>query len=248
MQQKYPIINIYLLYDNKDTAWHRQAMISPRVKTESGIMDKRLNILRIDASGRLGGSSSRALSDDLVAALEARYGDVDVIRRDLAEALPHVDQDWIEANLTGADERSAEQRQKLALSDQLVNELRAADALVIGVPIYNFGVPAALKAWVDMICRARLTFRYTENGPEGLLQGKKAFLIVASGGVGVDSAVDFATPYMRQALKFVGIEDVEVIAADQQNMRGDEAISEARARIADIVHTTPSLRPSSQAA
>ena len=219
-----------------------------RVKTESGIMDKPLKVLRIDASGRRGGSSSRALANDLVAALEARYGDVDVIRRDLAEALPHVDQDWIEANFTAEEARSAAQRDALALSDRLVDELRAADALVIGVPIYNFGVPAALKAWVDMICRARMTFRYTENGPEGLLKGKKAYLIVASGGVGVDSAVDFATPYMRQALGFVGIEDVEVIAADQQNMRGEEAISEARARIADIVHTTPSLRPSSQAA
>ena len=211
-------------------------------------MGKSLKVLRIDASGRRGGSTSRGLADDLVAALEARYGDVDVTRRDLAEALPHVDQDWIEANFTAEDERDRAQRDKLALSDQLVNELRAADALVIGVPIYNFGIPAALKAWIDMICRARLTFRYTENGPEGLLQGKKAYLIVASGGVGVDSAVDFATPYMRHALVFVGIGDFEVIAADQLNKRGDEVISEARDSIADIVHTTPSSRPSSQSA
>lgn len=219
-----------------------------RVKMESETMDKPLKILRIDASGRRDGSSSRVLADDLVAALEARYDAVDVIRRDLADPLPHVDQDWINANFTAEAARSAAQRDTLALSDQLVDELREADALVIGVPVYNFGIPAALKAWVDLICRARMTFRYTENGPQGLLHGKKAYLIVASGGVGVDSAVDFATPYMRQALGFVGIQDIEVIAADQQNRRGDEAVSEARARIADIDHTTPSLRPSSHAA
>jgi FMN-dependent NADH-azoreductase len=204
--------------------------------------------LRIDASGRRNQSSSRALADDLVGALEARYGSVQVTRRDLADALPHVDQDWIEANFTDESARSAAQREKLALSDRLVAELRAADALVIGVPIYNFGVPAALKAWVDMICRARQTFRYTENGPEGLLKGRKAFLLIASGGVPVDSPVDFATPYMRQALKFIGIEDVEVIGADQQNRRGEDALSEARARIAEVVHTTPSILPSQRAA
>ena len=211
-------------------------------------MSKSLNILRIDASGRRNQSSSRALADDLVGALEARYGSVQVTRRDLADALPHVDQDWIEANFTDESARSAAQREKLALSDRLVAELRAADALVIGVPIYNFGVPAALKAWVDMICRARQTFRYTENGPEGLLKGRKAFLLIASGGVPVDSPVDFATPYMRQALKFIGIEDVEVIGADQQNRRGEDALSEARARIAEVVHTTPSILPSQRAA
>ena len=109
-------------------------------------------------------------------------------------------------------------------------------------------VSAALKAWVDLIARARLTFRYTENGPVGLLEGKKAYLVVASGGVGIDSEVDFATPYMRQALAFVGIDDVEVIAADRQNMRGDEALSEARARIAEVVHTEPQIKPSPRAA
>ena len=211
-------------------------------------MSKSLNILRIDASGRRNQSSSRALADDLVGALEARYGSVQVTRRDLADALPHVDQDWIEANFTDESARSAAQREKLALSDRLVAELRAADALVIGVPIYNFGVPAALKAWVDMICRARQTFRYTENGPEGLLTGKKAWIVLASGGVGVDSPMDFATPYMRQVLNFVGITDIEVIAADQQISRGEEALSEARAKIAELVHAAPAVNPSPQAA
>ena len=98
---------------------------------------------------------------------------------------------------------------------------------------------AALKAWIDMVARARLTFRYTENGPKGLLEGKKAYLIVASGGVPVDSAVDFATPYLRHALAFIGITDVEVIAAERLNSNAEESIDAARVRIAELVHTAP---------
>ena len=211
-------------------------------------MDNSLKVLRIDASGRQSGSSTRRLLDDLCEALSMRHDDIALTRRDLAEPLPHVDDAWIGANLTAPEERTVAQREALSLSDSLVEELRDADAIVIGVPIYNFGVPAALKAWVDLIARARLTFRYTENGPVGLLEGKKAYLVVASGGVGIDSEVDFATPYMRQALAFVGIDDVEVIAADRQNMRGDEAMSEARARIAEVVHTEPQIKPSPRAA
>jgi FMN-dependent NADH-azoreductase len=120
--------------------------------------------------------------------------------------------------------------------------------IVIGVPVYNFGVPAALKAWVDMIARARSTFRYSDQGPVGLLQGKKVFLVVASGGVAVDSDIDFATPYMRQALRFLGITDIDVIAADQQIQRGSDAMSSARKEIADAVHNTTSLNAGHRAA
>ncbi len=125
------------------------------------------------------------------------------------------------------------------MSDSLVAELKDADVLVIGVPIYNFNVPASLKAWIDMIARARLTFRYTENGPEGLLQGKKAYLVVATGGVPVGSPVDFATPYLKHALGFIGITDVEIIAADRLNSQADEAMDSARARIAELIHLAP---------
>lgn len=211
-------------------------------------MDKALKILRIDSSGRQRGSSSRALTDELVVALEDRYGEVQVTKRDLSESIPHVDQAWIEANFTPEENRSDSHRKALSFSDLLVAELKEADVLVIGVPIYNFGVPAALKAWVDMIARARLTFAYTENGPVGLLRDKKAFVVVASGGVAVDSAVDFATPYMRQALKFVGITDIEVIVADQQNIRGEESVSAARAQIADAVYTSQPVSSSHLAA
>lgn len=211
-------------------------------------MQKTVKVLRIDASGRRDQSSTRVLTDNLIDALEDRYSDVDVVRRDLAQGMPHVDQNWIEANFTPDEERNTSHRQQLSYSDGLVDELKAAEVIVIGMPIYNFGVPAALKAWVDMVARARLTFRYTENGPEGLLNGKKAYLVVASGGVAIDSEVDFATPYMRQALRFLGITDIEVVAAAQQNKRGDESISDARAQIADLVHIGKSLAPVKQVA
>ena len=112
----------------------------------------------------------------------------------------------------------------MAESDALIAEVQAADVLVIGVPVYNFGVPAALKAWIDMIARARETFKYTENGPVGLLTNKKAYLVVASGGTEVGSAIDFATPYMKHVMGFIGITDVTVISAGQQMM--DEKAAE----------------------
>lgn len=196
-------------------------------------------VLQIHASGRRSGSASRELSDNLVDALRQRHGQLELTVRDLADGIPLVDEAWIGANFTPDEERNPAHRETLALSDVLVAELAAADDIVIGVPIYNFGVPAALKAWVDMIARARLTFRYTDKGPEGLLTGKKAWLIVASGGVAVDSAVDFATPYMRQALRFVGITDIEIISADRINARGAAALDDARVQIADSVHTAP---------
>ena len=197
-------------------------------------MERYLNILRVDASGRREGSTSRMLADQLVGRLESSGEAMRTQVRDLACPLPHVDEAWIQANFTPPEERSAEQKAALALSDSLVRELEQADLLIIGMPIYNFGVPAALKAWVDMIARARLTFRYTENGPVGLLEGKRAVLVVSSGGVAVDSDADFATPYMRQALNFVGISDIAVVAADRQNLRGEEAIVEARKQIDNI--------------
>jgi FMN-dependent NADH-azoreductase len=197
-----------------------------------------MKILEVSASGRRGDSVSRMLSNDIIEALETREGAVEVVRRDLARGIPLVDEHWIQANFTPEEERSRDQREVLAVSDLLVEELQAADTLVIGSPIYNFGVPAALKAWIDMIARARKTFRYTSNGPEGLLKGKKAYAVIASGGVPVDSPADFATPYLRHTLKFVGITDVDVIAATQLNSRGDESVDEARMQIANLIHTS----------
>lgn len=197
-------------------------------------MKNEVKLLRVDSSGRYEGSSTRALTDSLIEALASGNKAVDVTQRDLAKGMPHVDESWIQANFTDAEERSDEQMERLQFSDNLVAEIQTADVVVIGVPIYNFGVPAKLKAWVDMIARARLTFRYTANGPEGLMKGKKAYLVVASGGVAVDSELDFATPYMRQALRFIGITDIEVIGAEQQMSRGEETVASALTKIAEV--------------
>ncbi len=196
-------------------------------------------ILEINASARKHGSLTRQLSDDLVAALEDRFGGVELTRRDLADGMPYINENWIEANFTADDERTARHQETLAYSDELVQELEAADTLVIGAPIYNFSIPAALKAWIDMIARARKTFRYTEDGPRGLLTNKKAYVIVASGGVSVGSPADFATPYLKHALSFIGIDDVEVIAAEQVNLHPSESMDQARAQIAELVHLSP---------
>lgn len=175
------------------------------------------NILRIDASMRQNGSTSRAIADALIDTL-SQSGDYDVARRDLAvDAAPFVDEAWIGANFTREADRSADQKAALTGSDALVDELEAADILVIATPVYNFSIPAALKAWVDMIARVGRTFHYTENGPVGQLKGKKAYIIAVSGGTKAGSEIDFATPYLRHILSFVGITDVDVIAADAQS-------------------------------
>jgi FMN-dependent NADH-azoreductase len=130
------------------------------------------------------------------------------------------------------------------VSDALVAELQAADEIVIAVPVYNFSVPAALKAWIDMVARARVTFRYTEDGPVGLLTGKRAWVIVGSGGTELDGPVDFATAWLRHVLGFLGIDDVRVIAADRQMVVGRERIAQAEAVIDELaVDPSKSVAP-----
>ncbi|ATW02743.1 NAD(P)H-dependent oxidoreductase [Sphingorhabdus sp. YGSMI21] len=193
-------------------------------------MTQSKNILRVDASARKAGSSSRALADAVI----ARLAPDNIVTRDLSEALPFVTEDWVGANFTDESERTDAQKAELALSDRLVDELVAADTLVIGTPIYNFAVPAALKAWIDLIARARKTFHYTANGPEGLLKDKKAYVLIASGGTEVGSEIDFASGYLRHILGFVGITDVTIIAADQQMMKGEAALDQALGKVASI--------------
>lgn len=189
-------------------------------------------VLKIDASGRTDGSVSRDMSHRIAERL-AKGGKV--VSRDLNDHLPFIDADWIGANFTPAADRTEAQKHTLALSDSLIEELRAADTLVIGTPVYNFGIPATLKAWVDQIARAGVTFRYTENGPEGLLTGKKAVVAFASGGVPMGAAMDHVTPYLKTILGFVGITEVEFLDADGLNIRLDEpsAAANVSARPAD---------------
>jgi FMN-dependent NADH-azoreductase len=204
-------------------------------------MNQAINIVEIAAGARRTGSSSRALSGNLVDALRQRHGNVTLVKRDLADGLPLVDAAWIEANFTPDEDRTAAHREALAISDELVGELNEADVIVIAVPMYNFNIPAALKAWIDMIARARLTFRYTENGPRGLLDGKKAYVVITTGGVPIGSPMDFATPYLRHALGFVGIDDVELIAADGLNSDAENSMDAARAKIAEVIHGAPAF-------
>ncbi len=167
-------------------------------------------VLHINASGSIDQSISRASTGTLV----ARLAPTRIISRDLAETpLPQVDETWINARLVPEADRTDTERAALALSDELIGELQAADVVVIGMPMYNFGMPAALKAWVDLVARPDVTFRYTENGPIGLLEGKRAIVSVASGGVPIDSAVDFATPHMCQVLRFIGITEIAIDVA-----------------------------------
>ena len=201
-------------------------------------MEAITKILRIDASARRSSSTTRMLTDELIDHLSDQ-GPIQLQTRDLASGLPLLDEDWINANFTEAAARTPDQQRKLQLSDELIAELKVADLLVIGSPIYNFSVPSVLKAWIDMIARARLTFRYTENGVEGLLKGKKAYVIVPSGGVPIGSPMDFATPYLRHALGFVGITDVEFVAATGADRDNGEALDNARAQIAELVHLAP---------
>ncbi len=186
------------------------------------------SVLRIDASARKNGSSTRAMTDALIDQIAPETLTV----RDVADGLPFVTEDWVGANFADEADRSEGQKATLNLSDTLVDEIIAADTIVIGVPIYNFGIPAALKAWIDMVARARKTFQYTANGPEGLLNGKKAYILVASGGTEVGSELDFATGYLRHVLGFIGINDVTFISADQQMMKGETAVSDALQQIA----------------
>ena len=190
-----------------------------------------LAALRVDASMRREGSVTRRLADRLIARLQAEgvVGAVD--RLDLAQTpAGYVDEAWIGANFTAPEARDEAQRAALAPSDALVERLKAADVLVLAAPMYNFGPPAALKAWIDQIARAGVTFRYGEAGPVGLLEDKKAYIVTATGGAPVESAVDYAIPYLRHVLGFIGVTDVTVVAADQLNL-SDRGLGAAEARI-----------------
>lgn len=164
-------------------------------------------VLHINSSGTVEGSVTRAAT----AALLQQLAPTRVITRDLAETpLPHVDATWISTRLIPQEDLTAADHDVLALSDTLVEEVKAADVIVIGLPMYNFGMPAALKAWIDLIARPKVTFSYTENGPVGHLEGKRAIVAMSSGGVPMGAPVDFATPHLKQFLNFVGIDHVTV--------------------------------------
>ncbi|WP_278924069.1 MULTISPECIES: FMN-dependent NADH-azoreductase [Pseudophaeobacter] len=187
-------------------------------------------VLHIDSSARAENSVTRSLSAEITAQLSPAQ----VIRRDLATPLPLLDEAWVNANFTPADQRTPEQQALLAQSDSLIDELKQADTVVIGTPIYNFSVPSTLKAWIDLVARVGVTFRYSETGPEGLLTGKRAIIAVASGGTQAGSDIDFATTYLRHVLGFIGITEVELVAADQLAQDADGSMARAKSAIAAL--------------
>ncbi|MEM9101358.1 MAG: NAD(P)H-dependent oxidoreductase [Pseudomonadota bacterium] len=190
------------------------------------------SILRVDASMRKQGSVGRNLADTLIAKLASEGATV--TERDLLNGVSFVNENWIGANFTDESERTDLQKDALSESDALIAELEAANVLVIATPIYNFGVPAAFKAWIDMVTRARKTFRYGDNGPEGLLKGKKAYVVITSGGTALDSDIDFVSPWINHILAFIGITDVTLINASALMMDEAAALARANAQIDSI--------------
>ncbi len=160
-------------------------------------------------------SKTRKLSDLWIDQLFDK-GDV-VVQRDLT-GLPIINGDWMVANYTPDNELTVEQHRILELSNQLIEEVQSVDILVIGAPVYNFGIPVALKAWIDLIARAKKTFRYTEEGSEGLLMNKKVYVIYASGGTPMGADYEFVTPYLRHILSFLGLTDIQFIDGNNNQL------------------------------
>lgn len=184
-----------------------------------------MNILQINSSARTEGSHSTRLANAIVERLVASHtaAEVRVTVRDLGRTPhPQLDEAALQALFTPEDTRTPEQAARVALDDALIAEIQAADTVVLGVPMYNFGVPAQLKNWIDAISRARVTFRYTEQGPEGLLKGKKVYVVLTRGGKYRDTPADSQVPYLKTVLGFLGMTDVHFIYAEGLAM-GPEA-------------------------
>ena len=179
-------------------------------------------ILIIEASPRKEVSASRKVAEKLSARLRAEFPTAKLIYRDLAkDKTPHLDNTTLKA-ISSKDPAEMEANKESGhLSDQLIAELLASDLLVIATPMWNFGIPSLLKAWIDLVVRGGKTFQYTESGVSGLVKNKKAILVIASGGVFTDGpwkTWDFVDPYLRQILKFIGIEDVQTVRVEGLNI------------------------------
>ncbi len=195
-------------------------------------------LLQLKSSLFSTGGQSSQLADQFVAAWRANNPAVRVVARDLAnEPLPHLDAERFLAFTAKAEDRSSRQQALVAESDALIDELRQAEVIVLGLPMYNFGIPSTLKAYFDHIARAGVTFRYTANGPEGLLGGKKAYVFAARGGLYAGTPRDSQTAYVSDFLAFIGITDVEFVYAEGLNMgepRKQAALADARQRLQQL--------------
>ena len=196
-----------------------------------------MNILQVTSSISGANGESSRLAADIVAALRARHPAARVKTRDLAaDPIPHLDGARVGAFFAKTPEDA--QREVLAYSDALIGELREADAVVIGAPLYNFGIPSQLKSWIDHVTRAGVTFRYTDQGPVGLLAGKKAYVAAARGGFYAGTPADTQTAYLRAILGFIGIADVDFVYAEGLAVSPEakaKGLAASRARVQELL-------------
>lgn len=184
-----------------------------------------MKILQINGAARSNGANSTKLADSITTRLKSKHPQATLEVRDLA-ANPHpvLDEAALGALFTPADQRTPEQAARVALDDALIAQVQSADVIVLGVPMYNFGIPVQLKTWIDAIARAGVTFQYTANGPEGLIKGKKVYLALARGGMYRDTPNDSQVPYLKTVLGFLGMTDVECVYAEGLAMGAEGAI------------------------
>ncbi len=177
-----------------------------------------MNILHIISSPRKGASASIQLANGIIDKLQAAHPGSSVTVHDLAtNPFPHLEEAKLQSFFTPAENRTPEQAAAAKHSDDAIQEIKDADIIVIGAPMYNFGIPSTLKAWVDHICRAGITFKYVDGAPQGLITGKKVYVALASGGIyseGPSAGYDFVAPYLKAVLGFIGITDVTVARAE----------------------------------
>jgi FMN-dependent NADH-azoreductase len=192
-----------------------------------------MKILKINSSIQTEKSVGRKLVDQTVSRFTDNVNNV--IERDLAMGLPLLTQDMVNAFYTPEDAHTDNQKEELVLSNLLIKEIEDSEIIIMGIPIYNFGVPASVKAYFDLIARVGVTFKYTDKGPVGLFENKKVYVIITSGGTPFMSDTDFASAYIKHFLGFLGISDVNFISADQLVKSSEIQIENAKKQITELV-------------
>jgi len=183
------------------------------------------NILMVQTSLNGDSSTSNQLATKLAEGLTEQVSsasDKITIRDLVSKPLPHLSQSEMASWMIAPEQRTPQQAEQANLSELLIEELQSSDTLIIGMPLYNFGVPSTFKAWIDRIARAGITFRYTENGPEGLLGGKKVYIVATRGGMYQGTAKDSQTQYLTDVFAFLGLSDIHFIYAEGLNMPGGD--------------------------
>jgi FMN-dependent NADH-azoreductase len=208
-----------------------------------------MNILHITSSPRGAASYSSRVAANVIAEITGRTPGATVTVRDLAtDPLPHIDEDFVVATRSPTGPQTDKQRGQLALSDALVDELFAADVIVIAVPMINFTISSNLKSWIDHVARAGRTFSYSEAGPKGLVSGKQVIVVPARGGIyAAGNAMDFQVPYLKSVLGFLGMTDVQVVEVEG-TAYGPEAAEKAVEAAGAKIHAQCDARQHAAAA